>query len=199
MTQDNTITGETLILGCFYFLRRGHLELDNHPLFKSKPAPIGTVHIWQDGKLHRKTLDGWTEVTEEDIPTGTFNGEIQILYDKRKFALIKQKLFGENLPTNRELAQMAGAHKNEKVTFIPTDKGIRIIIHHKDYVNDSTIFVDYKTHKPFISMGKVTKKEKLLKGLGFTFNAKFDLNKNSKNIKMFHRYLEEENGKNKDT
>jgi hypothetical protein len=76
MTQDNTITGETLILGCFYFLRRGHLELDNHPLFKSKPAPIGTVHIWQDGKLHRKTLDGWTEVTEEDIPTGTFNGEI---------------------------------------------------------------------------------------------------------------------------
>ena len=48
-------------------------------------------------------------------------------------------------------------------------------------------------------MGKVTKKEKLLKGLGFTFNAKFDLNKNSKNIKMFHRYLEEENEKNKDT
>ena len=47
--------------------------------------------------------------------------------------MIKQKLFGENLPTNRELAQMAGAHKNEKVTFIPTDKGIRIIIHHKDY------------------------------------------------------------------
>ena len=40
---------------------------------------------------------------------------------------------------------------------------------------------------------------KLWEYLGFTFNAKFDLNKNSKNIKMFHRYLEEENGKNKDT
>ncbi len=45
-------------------------------LRKSNFLPIGTVHLWQDGKLHRKTLDGWIEVTEEDIPTGTFNGEI---------------------------------------------------------------------------------------------------------------------------
>ena len=98
-------------------------------LLEYKFIPIGTIHIWQDGKLHRKTLDGWIEVTEEDIPTGTFNGEIQILYDKRKFALIKQKLFRENQPTNRELAQMAGAHKNEKVIFIPTDKGIKFLGH----------------------------------------------------------------------
>ena len=100
MTQHNTITGETLILGYFYFLQRGHLELDNNLLFKSKPAP-----------------------------TGTFNGEIQTLYDKWKFALIKQKLFRENQPTNKELAQMAGAHKNEKVIFIPTDKGIKFLGH----------------------------------------------------------------------
>ena len=46
-------------------------------LLEYKFIPIGTIHIWQDGKLHRKTLDGWIEVTEEDIPTGTFNGEIQ--------------------------------------------------------------------------------------------------------------------------
>ncbi len=57
-------------------------------LRKSKLLPIGMIHIWQDGKLHRKTLDGWIEVTEDEDPTGTFNGEIKTLYDKRKFALI---------------------------------------------------------------------------------------------------------------
>lgn len=65
MTQHNTITGETLIRGYFYFLRRGYLELDNHLLYKSKPAPIGTIHIWQDKKLHRKTADGWKEVVRQ--------------------------------------------------------------------------------------------------------------------------------------
>jgi hypothetical protein len=271
MAQKNTITGETLILGCFYFLRRGHLELKNNLLFKSKPAPIGTVHLWQDGKLHRKTLDGWIEVKEDEVPTGTFNGEIQPLYDKRKFALIKQKLFGENQPTNKELAQMAGAHKNEKVTFIPTDKGIKIFVYHADYTCDSQIIRDVETKELIISMGKLAKRKEASTGLGFlillnqilsgskfgiscinakairsvdmngyytwarygfngiiptsnilfrkfksvfhlmstsegrklwrflgtTFEAKFDLHRDSKSIKMFHKYMEEENERNK--
>jgi hypothetical protein len=78
MTQHNTITGETLILGCFYFLRRGDLELNNNLLFKSKPAPIGTIHIWQDKKLHRKTADGWKEVSWnnfERLPNSRFKKE----------------------------------------------------------------------------------------------------------------------------
>ncbi len=269
--QDTKITGETLIRGYFHLLQKGYLKLDFDLLLKSKNAPIGTVHIWQDGKPHRKTLDGWIEVVEDEVPTGSFKGEIQPVYDKRKFALIKQKLFGDNQPNNKELAQMAGAHKNEKVTFIPTDKGIKIFVYHADYTCDSQIIRDIETKELIISMGKLAKRKGTDTGLGFqilfnqilsgskygisyisakairsvdmngyytwarygfngvipnsnilfrkfksvfhimstgegrrlwrflgtTFNAKFDLHRDSKSIKMFHKYIEEENERNK--
>ncbi|MBP9886014.1 MAG: hypothetical protein KBF93_06940 [Leptospiraceae bacterium] len=136
-------------------------------LRKSNFLPIGTVHVWQDGKQHRKTADGWIEVAESDVQTGTFNGEIQTLYDKRKFALIKQNLFGGNQPTNKELAQMAGSHKDEKVTFTPTDKGIKIFVYHADYTCDSLIIRDVETKELIISMGKLAKRKEASTGLGF--------------------------------
>jgi len=267
MTKHNYITAQNLILGFYYLLRKGYLDLNHNPLLKSKPVPIGTIHIWQDGKLHRKTLDGWIEVAEDEVQTGSFNGEIQPLYNKRKFALIKQKLFGQNQPTNKELAQMAGAHKNEKVIFIPTDNGIKIFVYHADYTCDSQIIRDVETKELIISMGKLAKRKEASTGLGFhilfnqilsgskygiscitakairsvdmngyytwarygfngiiptsnilfikfksvshlmstsegrklwrflgtTFEAKFDLHRDSKSIKMFHKYMEERN------
>ncbi len=47
--------------------------------------------------------------------------------------MIKQKLFGENQRTNKELAQMAGAHKNELVRITNDDYGIIVKIIHRDY------------------------------------------------------------------
>jgi hypothetical protein len=38
---------------------------------------------------------------------------------------------------------------------------------------------------------------KLWRFLGTTFEAKFDLHRDSKSIKMFHKYMEEENERNK--
>ena len=107
-------------------------------LRKSNFLPIGTVHVWQDGKQHRKTADGWIEVAESDVQTGTFNGEIQTLYDK-----------------------------NEKVTFIPTDKGIKIFVYHADYTCDSLIIRDVETKELIISMGKLAKRKEASTGLGF--------------------------------
>ncbi len=158
-------TGETLILGCYYFLRRGYLEVDNHLLFKSKPAPIGTIHLWQDGKQHRKTADGWIEVAESEVQNGTFNEEIQALYDKRKFALIKQKLFGENQLTNKELAQMAGAHKNELVRITNDDYGIIVKIMHRDYTARRIIQKD-ENQNLFIHNFKIWKFNENLTSLG---------------------------------
>jgi hypothetical protein len=48
---------------------------------------------------------------------------------------------------------MAGAHKNEKVTFTPTDKGIKIFVYHADYTCDSQIIRDVETKDLIISMG----------------------------------------------
>ena len=88
MAQHITITGETLIRGCFYFLRRGDLELNNNLLFKSKPAPIGTVHIWKDKKQHRKTANGWVDVVRQRIkqPRGKeTKGYFTSSYDRRLY------------------------------------------------------------------------------------------------------------------
>ncbi|MBK8396229.1 MAG: hypothetical protein IPL26_13470 [Leptospiraceae bacterium] len=89
--QHNYITGETLILGCFYFVRTGHLELDTNLLFKTKPAPIGTIHSWQDGKLHRKTADGWKEVVRQRKKTQRWKEyKSKSLFSKYDLQLIKE-------------------------------------------------------------------------------------------------------------
>lgn len=108
---------------------------------------------------------------------------------------------------------MAGAHKNELVRIINDDYGIIVKIIHPDYTarrNDVLKFNGYYTWARYgfegqIPLSSIVFKKftsildimstangrKLWKYLGFTFNAKFDLNKDSKNIRMFHRYLEE--------
>lgn len=266
------INAETLVLGYSYLIKKGYIKQDPDLLFKTKPVPIGTVHIWQDGKPHRKTPDGWIEVVEGKVPIGSVNGEIQTLYNKRKFALIKQKLFGDNQPTNKELAQMAGAHKNERVTLTNSEYGIIVKIIHTDYTAKRIVQKDDRQNL-FIQNDKIRKYNKDLKNLGLhtlnsqiltgskynvkyitanakrndvlkfngyytwarygfngvlpnsnilfkkfksvshimstvegrrlwrflgaTFNAKFDLHRDSKSIKMFHKYIEEENERNK--
>lgn len=42
-------------------------------------------------------------------------------------------MFGDSQPTNKELAQMAGAHKDELVRLTNDDYGIIVKIIHRDY------------------------------------------------------------------
>jgi hypothetical protein len=89
--QDTKITGETLIRGYLYLLQKGYLKLDSELLFKTKPAPIGTIHGWQDGKLHRKTADGWKEVVRQRKKTQRWKEyKSKSLFSKYDLLLIKE-------------------------------------------------------------------------------------------------------------
>lgn len=122
------------------------------------------MRIWSDGKQHRKTTDGWVEVAEHEIHYGSFSGEIDPNYSKRQLSEVKQKLFGEKQPTNIELAQMAGAHKDENIQITPFKNHIQVLVTHDDYTAMTFI---RKGAIQFIENFEVTKNNDELKGLGF--------------------------------
>lgn len=79
-------------------------------------------------------------------------------------AEVKQKLFGDKQPTNEELAQMAGAHKNENIQITPSKNHIEVLVTHEDYTAMTFI---RKGSIQFVENFEITKNKDEIKGIGF--------------------------------
>lgn len=105
--HETKINAETLIRGYIYLIQKGYLTQDSDLLFKTKPFPIGTVHIWQDGKQHRKTLDGWKDVVKrrKKKPSGK-EYKSKSFFSKYDLQLIKEHpTFFRNSKVRRSFAK----------------------------------------------------------------------------------------------
>ncbi|MBK6609241.1 MAG: hypothetical protein IPQ05_18385 [Leptospiraceae bacterium] len=74
-------------------------------------------------------------------------------------------MFGDSQPTNKELAQIASAHKDELVRLTNEDFGIIVKIIHRDYTARRIIQKD-ENQNLFIHNFKIWKFNENLKGLG---------------------------------
>lgn len=142
-------------------------ESFSRKIIKSREkAEIGDVHIWSDGKLHRKTPDGW-EIVDE-VKQKRFFGNVKLLSNPAEYVKTIFRLFPhlKKKPLLKNIAEIGGAYQNEKVKIMCSSNSIIIKIIHQDYIAIRFIRKDIDNNL-YVENFKMLKRNKTLKNIGF--------------------------------